>query len=90
MTMTQNDTTCWKTQENSSRYYLIFWCVINKINISNYVINKFIVNLVIESLIQERYVIRACSICLFSSLSNLFRSRRKFLTSFSIIFIKEG
>ena len=40
MTMTQNDTTCWKTQENSSRYYLIFWCVINKINISNYVINS--------------------------------------------------
>ena len=88
MTMTQNYTTCWKTQENSSRYYLIFWCVINKINISNYVINKF--NLVIESLIQERYVIRARSICLFSSLSNLFRSRRKFLTFFSILFIKAG
>ena len=90
MTMTQNDTTCLKTQENSSRYYLIFWCVINKINISNFVINKFIVNLVIDSLSQERYVIRACSICLFSSLSNLCRSRRKFRTFFSIIFIRAG
>ena len=59
MTMTQNDTTCWKNTREFIPILLDILVCYNKINISNYVINKFIVNLVIESLIQERYVIRA-------------------------------